>query len=169
MEDNMNTVLDDGRGSQPMPQRPLFLTILCVLSFIGNGLMIMGVILGMIWMRVMRPVMEMAMEQEPALQEDPFLQSGFGQKIFELFDYFPTIYGIMLGAAVLNIFGVVLMWKLKKSGFYLYSITEMIPPIANIVILAMVFGGFGVAMSLLNFIIPLGFVIMYGLNLKHMR
>jgi hypothetical protein len=151
------------------PQRPMFLTILCVLSFIGNGVMIMGSIFAMIWMKIFRPMMEMAIEQDQAFQEDPVLQSMFGQNMFELFDYFPVIYGIMLGAALLNLAGVILMWKMKKGGFYLYTITELIPPVSSLVILSMIFGGLGIAMSLFNFIIPLGFVIMYGLNLKHMR
>jgi hypothetical protein len=151
------------------PSRPMFLTVLCVLSFIGNGMMILGALFGMLWMKFLRPVMEMAIEQDPALQEDPFFLSGFGDKIFALFDYFPTMYGIMAAAAVLNIFGVMMMWKLRKGGFYLYTITELIPPISNVIILALVFGGFGVAMSVFNFLIPIGFIIMYGLNLKHMR
>jgi len=60
-----------------------------------------------------------------------------------------------------------MMWKLKKTGFYIYVIGEIAPVILPFVL----FGGFGVlgTMALvMGLIFPIAFIIMYALNLKHM-
>ena len=54
-----------------------------------------------------------------------------------------------------SLYGAILMWGLKKMGFYLYSG-------ANIVLLI-------ISYSLFGLIITAAFIVMYYLNLKYME
>lgn len=116
-------------------KRPGFLTVLCILSYIGCGFAVIGGLLSI-----------------------------------------TTIAGIVsLVAALLCLYGVIQMWNLKKMGFYLYLVGEIVPVIVSVVtigfaslfsfaggIFALIAGGLGL-------ILALAFIIMYALNLKHMH
>ena len=73
--------------------------------------------------------------------------------------------GISLNMIIL--FGVVLMWKLKKIGFYIYSVFQILwvlfPYIAGTVIDT--YFGFMILPVLIS--TPI-FIVLYALNLKHM-
>jgi hypothetical protein len=75
--------------------RPVFLTILCILSFVGIALSLFNYINSYFSYKAMK-----------ALYAESFLATG----IFEL---------VILA-------GVLLMWKLKKSGFYIYIIGQVV-------------------------------------------
>ena len=104
-----------------------------------------------------------------------FVGSGLG--IFGNLSILSRDIGLVsLLANVSCIIGAVMMLKLKKTGFYIYAVAELLPLIYTFVVL----GGFG-AMSvpflgeavilvyLVALIIPLGFIAMYAINLKHMN
>lgn len=154
---------------QPAKERPVFLTVLCILSFTGNGLVIMGSAFALIWWKFFLPFLQLAMEQDGIHLDNPAIASLWGTRFFEIFDYLPLVYIVTFAAAIFNLYGVVLMWKLKRSGFYIYAVTELLPHLVTIVVFTMVLGGIGFGLSLMNFIIPVAFVIMYGANLKYMR
>ncbi|MBI3133127.1 MAG: hypothetical protein HYZ14_00485 [Bacteroidetes bacterium] len=85
-------VLDSNGGGTGA--RPTFLTVLCILTFIGSGLGVLGGILGLVG--------------SSALAR--FAPSG-GLMIWTL---------LGLAAAGLCLFGAIQMWGLKKQGFMLY-------------------------------------------------
>jgi hypothetical protein len=119
---------------QTTTQRPQFLTVLCILSYIGCGLAIIGGLMSI-----------------------------------------GKISGIInLLAALICLYGVLQMWKLKKMGFYLYLIGEITPMIVGIATLgfAGIFsfgGGFFAIIAGLMMIFPVLFIILYGLNFKHLQ
>jgi hypothetical protein len=78
-----------------------------------------------------------------------------------------TVFLIGIIGAVVALVGSVMMWKLKKMGFYVYVIAEIAPVVAMAVLL----GGtaFSGATAIMSMILPVAFVVMYGLNLKHMK
>ncbi len=89
------------------PKRPILLTILCILSFIGSGLS--GVSLFMVYASYE--------EIAPMLKE---MSSGFPG--MELLLSAPKSF--FLAGAVLNFFsfiGVSLLWRLRKAGFHFYT------------------------------------------------
>ena len=119
-------------------KRPAFLTVLCILTFIGAGLGLLG---------------------------------GFGQFAIDA-----TMGGITVLANALCIVGAIMMMKLKKTGFFLYLVGELLPLIYTFLVL----GGLGamsipmlgdaiIVVYIIALVIPLTFIIMYGLNLKHMK
>lgn len=148
--------------------RPVFLTVLCILSYAGNGFVILGSLITLVMAGPFRLIWEKALEQPEMYEEVPVPFTDMFDRFASLFDYLPLISWVNLAAALLNLAGVFQMWKMRKSGFYVYSVTELAPYILGLIIYTMVLGPFGFAISLFNMVIPIAFVILYGLNLKHM-
>jgi hypothetical protein len=160
------------------PKRPQFLTVLCILSFIMCGFTFVSGVYGIIAntpekmqeniekMREVSPEFADQMEQQViAMQE-----STYGQ----IAPYLNFVY------VLLSILGVLMMWKLNKKGFYFYLGGELLPYVAMIAggkqAMAMM-GGMGggmmqgavMVMLVLMFIFDVAFIVMYGVNLKHMK
>ena len=77
----------------------------------------------------------------------------------------------------LCLYGSILMWKLKKQGYYFYLIGEILPIIIGIIMMSMMTwpqsGGF-VALSMkIGYYVSIGlgllFIGLYSLNLKHLK
>ena len=148
--------------------RPQFLTVLCILSYIGSGLWALlslvgifasGTIMGMLGMGAASAMEQMdttglSQEQIDAMQS---MQTAGGGFMAMLSSYLIIIFIVSLVLAGLSLFGVIKMWKLKKSGFWMYAIVNGI-----IAILGLIGGG------LVGGLIGIAFIVMYGLNLKHM-
>jgi hypothetical protein len=151
-------------------KRPTFLTVLCILTFIGSGLGVLGGILGLLGSSVLAT----------------FAPAG-GTVLVSV---------LSLLASVLCLFGAIQMWGLKKMGFMLYlggSVLSLIVGIMNAMTVGAAMdeinemtaemGGemsqvndamsnvastaawTGFAMSL---VITLVFVLMYNANRKHL-
>jgi hypothetical protein len=89
-------------------KRPTFLTVLCILTFIGSGLGVLGGILGLLGSSVLAT----------------FAPAG-GTVLVSV---------LSLLASVLCLFGAIQMWGLKKMGFMLYlggSVLSLIVGIMN--------------------------------------
>jgi hypothetical protein len=117
-------------------QRPVFLTVLCILTFIGSGLALLFALLGLIAAGAIDSMMS-------SFPMPTGASAGPLKSIILL---------ILYGA---SLYGAILMWQLKRIGFYLYTVAQVI-----ILIL-----GFGV----LSLIFTAAFIIMYGVNLKYME
>jgi hypothetical protein len=75
-------------------------------------------------------------------------------------------------APVFTIAGAVLMWNLRKWGFYIYLFGQIVPVAFGIwfsLTASDDFRGFTLILTAISSIIPLGFVVMYAVNLKDMR
>ncbi|MDT8308189.1 MAG: hypothetical protein RQ866_01570, partial [Bacteroidales bacterium] len=94
---------------------------------------------------------------------------GFFIQVSELMEYLPLLNAVSIVAAVINVIGLIFMWKLQKVGFYIYAVTEWAPVVIWSVIYFQVLGGLGLFMSTPAVIIALVFTFLYALNLKHMR
>lgn len=148
--------------------RPQFLTVLCILSYIGSGLWALlslvgifasGTIMGMLGMGAASAMEQadttgMSQEQIDAIQS---MQSAGGGFMAMLSSYLIIIFIVSLILAGLSLFGVIKMWKLKKSGFWMYAIVNGV-----LAILGLISGG------IFGAVVGIAFIVMYGLNLKHM-
>lgn len=156
-------------------QRPTFLTVLCILSFIGTGFGILGALIGLAMAPMYKTMSETAnMDMENAMGDLSSQSPGLGSFFSKLMG---TSQAMMEHAMVLNLvnlvcvgialFGVIQMWKLKKVGFYLYTAMEIIILVFPIVLMGF---NFLLGFSLVfGFIFTAGFIIMYALNLKAMK
>lgn len=173
MEDNIiNTEV-----STDKPKRPQMLTVLCVLSFIMCTLMILAGFWGIYQsqpevmqknveqVRAFNPEMADQMENQiMAMAENPY---------HKISNYLGLIY------TLLSFLGVMMMWNLKKKGFYLYAIAEILPYTGfifmgkNSLNMMGMGGGSGAAigMAIIVFmvIVDIVFVFLYSRNLKQMN
>lgn len=152
----------------PKP-RPALLTVLCVLTFIGSGLSLMGNLMSMF----ISPFMDFF---DPSMFDEAFSHLGNnpGDKLVEemlniailAMDNIVTISLLKFIFSALSIVGAIYMFKLKKLGFYLYIAAQVgflaIGPIIlgwNLFVsISIFFSGF---FSIL-------FIALYAINLKHM-
>ena len=132
-------------------KRPVFLTVICILSFVGIGLAILGYVTALTLMGVVEAgssSLSSAMEEAGAT-----VTSGPSTGI---------IWAYIIGgfvSALIQLVGVIQMWKLKKSGFMLYTI-----PAVLMIVLSFLYAGFSIGI-----IFPIAFIVMYGVNLKSMK
>ncbi len=110
-------------------KRPIFLTVLCILSFVGIGISLL---------------------------------SG----IYNYITFWSLLYLIQTLFNLPILFGVFLMWKQKKLGYFIYAPLEIIQAIIPLFFgLGFLVGGI---VAIISLIFPIIFVVLYGLNLKHM-
>ena len=102
--------------------RPTFLTVLCILTFIGSGLGLIGNLL--------------------MLVGASFLSSILG----DIPDMTALIVIGILGN-VACLYGAMQMWKLKKMGFYAYVGGAVIPLVATLILFPAGAGVVGIAIS----------------------
>jgi hypothetical protein len=158
-------------GAAMPAKRPGFLNVLCILSFIGTGL---GIVFGIY------KLVTAGQEQEAAAMLSG-MSSSMGSNMGDvpgggmmgdmmagavaMAKYAYVLAGLMIGTNILCLLGVIQMWKLKKMGYYLYVVGQLA---AIIVPLVLVGGGVMGGIMLLFSVFQIAFIIMYGLNMKHM-
>lgn len=140
--------------------RPAFLKVLCILTWVGSGIGLISGLLAIIG----------ASASESALRGLGDANLNGAMENMEMIQY------AGLACTVLCIIGSVMMWQLKKAGFFIYVIGEVAPLVLSFVLLGSlasasgpVTGGIAAAAGIIGAIFPAAFVIMYGLNLKHMK
>jgi hypothetical protein len=159
--------------------RPTFLTVLCILTFIGSGWGVIGAMINYSTSETAGKALEMVDEQmDEAMDEiddnDEMSekQKSFMESIFNGITDTVTPENIRKMAIVsvlsslFTLFGALFMWSLNKNGYYLY--------IAGIAILIggtmFVYGGLVGAMAAgASGFFGVLFIVLYGLNLKHMH
>lgn len=162
----------------PAKKRPDFLSVICILSFIGCGIAFLGGIYSIIQntpenmaknieqVRAFNPVMADQLEENMiAMQDNVYMQIA---------PYLNFVY------LLLSFLGVLMMWKLNKKGFYLYIAGELLPYIPMLVMgkqtismMGSMGGGgaqaIGIVVLVCMLVFDIVFIAMYGANLKHMK
>ena len=160
----MENTIDDNfqMPSESTLQRPDFLKILCILSFVACGLMILLTSIGTICLAMDDATIDKIWPQvaasSPEMAEvDPYtLFHGFGMA---------CLYSLI--ANIFSLIGVIMMWRLEKIGFFIYVLAELVPNFIS--------SDMGIrkenSLGGLIFVvlIDLVFIIMYMVNLKHMN
>ncbi len=175
MENQLDTQFS--QETEMQPKRPQFLTVLCILSFICAGLMFLFSLIGI----VMNSPEKQLENIEQMRQISPATADQFEAQLLEqqnsvMAKIQPYLSLLFL---IVGVLGVIQMYNLKMVGFYLYTATELIPYVF------MIFGGkqamammgsMGMAAEAaiiitiaLMFIIDIAFIVMYAMNLKHMK
>lgn len=136
--------------------RPAFLKVLCILTWVGSGI---GLISGLL-----------------AIIGSSASESAFRSLGDATLENMKMIQYAGLACTVLCIIGSVMMWQLKKAGFFIYLIGELAPIVLSFIILGSltstggaITGGIAAAAGVIGAIFPVAFVIMYAANLKHLK
>ncbi len=143
-------------------KRPVFLTVLCILSFIAAGFAILGYIAVIGLMGAASAVSsgmegmssEMSAEMNEAMSSAMAATPGVGLTWAYIIVGFLT--------TIVSLLGVIKMWKMNKSGFMLYVGATVVA-----LIMGIVYSGFGA--SIVGIVISAAFIVMYGLNMKHLK
>jgi len=135
----------DATEQKPQEEgRPTFLTVLCILTFIGSGFRTLIFLI----LLVAAGAVSSWLGSIPGMGDMGGLGSGY--------------LVIILVLALASLYGAIMMWQLKKMGFYLYSGANVIALIVPIFMASSDFSVWGLVFTAL-------FIILYGLNLKHLK
>lgn len=134
------------------PKRPMFLTVLCILTFISSGI---GSITALLTPLFSDTIIEFLQNSpnydEVAMAETvAALQAGYG------------FYLIVSVLAVCSLVGAILMWKLKKIGFHIYAISNLVALFIPMLMLSS-------PISWPAIMITAVFITMYAVHLKLMN
>ena len=138
METGRSYVSDNREGGRE-PERPAFLTVLCILTFIGSGstllvsfvsLLISGYIEQLFWMNGMVP--------QEYLSGQTVMMASF-------------ISLVLSGA---SLYGAHRMWRLDKFGFFVYTTVQFV--------------SIFLIYNVLGLLVNAAFVLMYYANYKYM-
>lgn len=160
---------------QNRPQRPTFLLVLCILTFIGSGWKVLSNLFSLFTANMMNSSMQIEqysnMMGEMENGNVPSFMSNFLSSSMEVLQVTAAhayeIAAINLVLALLSLLGAILMFQLRRIGFYVYVTAQILflfvmPYFAGFSTLVVI-GMFGSAFfSLL-------FVSMYAVNVKYMR
>ncbi len=135
--------------------RPDFLKILCILSFIGSGLSLVSNLLMFMTIDIVREYYQNGMFD--------FLEENMDLNVLDVLVSINSTYFILQALVFsLAIYGTYTMWNLKKLGFHIYVIAQII-----LLILPQVFLP-GLPFPTFELIISTIFVLLYAKNLQFM-
>lgn len=160
------------------PLRPTFLTVLCILSFIGSGFGLIDALTDYIGAPIAEDSIEMVDEEmDEAMSE--LEESEAPESMINFFEAFMgdiqdnmTAEKIRQGAlgiglsCLLTLIGAIMMWMLKKNGFYVYLAGILLFILTPILVYS---GYMATMMVAINGFIGVMFSILYGVNVKHLR
>ena len=155
--------------------RPTFLTVICILTFVGAGI---GLLAALYSVATVQSTIAQLEQSQKAMEGigttfgsefDNIIQSQI--EVTKKFGFIAAILNILGNG--LCLLGAFWMWSLKKNGFFVYVIGQILPLIASFGLLGgMSFGAFaGLAFvgMIIGALFPIAFIVMYALNLKHMK
>ncbi|MFH1160718.1 MAG: hypothetical protein V1733_07205 [bacterium] len=138
-------------ASEPAPKRPQLLMILCILTFAGSGLNIFsGLIIASFFDAFQTVVQELA---------EKFDLPGM-EILLSAPPSFFLVSALLYGGSVT---GAVMMWRLRKVGFHVYTISQILLLIAPMYFLKMP------GPSILDLLLSGLFIILYSTQLKSMH
>ena len=154
--------------------RPTFLTVVCIISYVLLGLSILNGLTGAIFGRLtstFEPVLKKIIERDVHLGDVPEGVRSLVEDSFDVtyraMEHATTMSLLNLLLSVIALFGVIMMWQLKKTGFYLYTGSKIF-----ILLIPLIFLGFNfitfIAITSTG-IFALVFITLFAVNLKHMK
>lgn len=145
MEDTLNN--NDNIPQQK--KRPDTITVLCVLTFIGSGMGVFSFLILSLFYKSLSLYLNESTMTMPEMEV--LLNAGIGFFVLSFVCY------------AVSLFGAIKMWQLKKIGFHLYTIAQLL-----LLLIPMIFIGKEI-FSFVGLFFTLLFVGLYGINLKHME
>ena len=147
-----------------LPKRPQFLTVLCILTFIGSGLSFIGALWGYFSIKASEKFLQNITNSEDHAHG---MISGMQETMMKAVENAVPNMVIGLLCALICLYGAILMWKLKRNGFFIYTIGEITPAISAFFLGADgLIGGAGAVVGLLFAVV---WIVLYAINFKHLR
>lgn len=158
MQDELD-LLDSGTDIKYAGKRPAFLTVLCILTFVGAGLSLLYCFIA--WVGV---------SAAEAMVESFGNGNGMNDQAFDGLRWFKIMLLAGTIGSLLNIVGAFVMMFMRKWGFYTYVLGQALPLLIMVyLILTSTQDQFSLAGLIFLSIFPIGFIVMYGLNFKYLK
>ncbi|HLO38932.1 MAG TPA: hypothetical protein VK173_10585 [Lacibacter sp.] len=145
------------------PAVPNGINVLSILSFIGSGFQILGGISAYLIIPFSAKSVPETRGLEKTREMKPF--SGFlkwsADATLKQYEYRLPILIVTIITALICIYGVLQMRKLKKQGFAIYSSAELALPLFTAVVI-------DIWSSIFGFVIAILFIILFGVQRKHL-
>jgi hypothetical protein len=151
--------------------RNTFLTVICILSFIGSGWGIIKAVRSYLTADTVAAMVGGAMKDTENQIDQQSNVPGFVKQIIGSVeedmtpDFLRKMAIFEFISNLLTLSGAILMWNLKKTGFYMYII-GMAVLVAAPLLMGKLVGAIGA--SFIGFIGVI-FIVMYAVNLKYMN
>ena len=149
LNQNLNQAKDAlNLEDKDMKKLPQMLNILTILTYIGCGLGLLGILLGFLGVGLLSSFAP---------------KSTQGVDVASAVSKYATISLVLsLVGIALCFFGAIKMRNLQKVGFYIYIAGQLVPIIFT-------FATAGVSFGVIGVIIPLVFIILYATQLKFLK
>lgn len=151
-------------------KRPEFLTVICILSFIGQGYLLLKNLLSLVTISIitrLEPVVERSLEEFD--YHGPFrrfLHDSLEYAVDSIDNFLTLVLGKIFLVGII-LYGVILMWNLKKNGFYLFIAGKFFYILFPASLVD--FNSFSVIDISIKSTIAIIFIILYSLNFKDMK
>ena len=154
MSESVPTFENPQNTSSNRNERPILLKVLCILSWLGSGIQIIVSTLYSLFIN------EAVKQEMYSLLPNQQMEDMY-KDIFNLMDKTSIWYLILyLG----NVAFVYMMWNFKKKGFYGYCLIQVL-----ILLVPYSINPFDFNQLLISAIFLIIFIVLYGINLKHLR
>lgn len=173
-----NETFNQSDAAETQKIRPTFLTVLCILSFIGSGFGLVDALTDYIGAPIAEGSIEMV-DEEMDEAMDELEESDAPESMVNFFEAFMgdiqdnmTADKIRQGAlgtglsCLLTLIGAIMMWMLRKNGYYVYLAGIVLFILTPILVYS---GWMATMLVAINGFIGVMFSILYGVNLKHLR
>ena len=137
-------------------QRPVLLTVLCILTFIGSGLSSFANLLLFFYYDVIKNLFESGQFR--------FMEGTVEMESFKLVMGITPVFFLFQGILYfISLLGAILMWKLNKTGFHFYAIAQ--------ILLLIIFELYvpGAPFPVIPLLISIIFILLYYRNLQFMK
>ncbi|WP_290792519.1 hypothetical protein [Flavihumibacter sp. UBA7668] len=148
---------------------PTMLNVLTILTFIGSAIMLISIPISKFFIGFAKKAMEDPATME-RMSDKEIAEMEKGVRVFDLMEANATpIWIVTILGAALCVYGAIQMRKLKKDGYFIYLVGEILPIIGFAIILG--FSNYFTTTSsyFSNLGIPLLFIILYTTQLKHLK
>ena len=151
------------------PKLPGSLNVLTILTFIGCGVFGLFTFLMPTFLSWSLKMMDKA-QQDGKLTDKQAVDMDKSRLSIETFlaHKWPLLIVGLIGIG-LCLYGAIAMRKLKKEGFYIYVIGQILPIIGGVVLLGFANQFNGVFSYIVGLGVPILFIILYANNLKHLK
>lgn len=161
MEEN-----EDFQPAKPQQQHQLgLLKFLCILTFLGSGVQAFIYSIFGLFYNFLKSVSYEKLQKSDSelfrdMNIDPEVAMAYTQQLFTTGRQFMLLNALTFTC---SFYGAILMWKLRKAGFHLYTIAQIIALILPLIYIHGFRTPFG------SILITVVFIFAYSSFLKHMK
>ena len=148
---------------------PASLNVITILTFIGSAIQLFSMPLAKIGMNLTKKALENP-DTMDSLSAEQLEEMEKGVRVFDLMEANAIpLWIITILATALCVYGAIRMRKLKKEGFYIYTLGEFLPLIGGIIILGFANQFTGISSYVAGIGIPVLFTVLYAAHLRYMK